>query len=170
MEKPKLKNSVILALVEHGLENTTDHSVDCGNAYKVYKFVHEIRKANEEILDERAGLVKAAGIDDPQKFDERRAELKAKPKLTEAERRELAEMDEKLDRFTKTFDELLDNETELDVKTIPFEQYHKLAAENKSTPATRMVDGKPMTLNFDIFTIFREDLENILWVAPIDND
>ena len=170
MDKPKLKNSVIVALVERGLENTTDHSVDCGHAYKVYKFVHEVLKANKEIMDERAGLVKAAGIDDPQKFDERRAELKAKPNLTEAEKKELAGMDEKIDRFSKTFEELLNNETELDVKTIPFEQYHKLANENKSTPATRMVDGKPMTLNFDIFTMFRADLENVLWLAPIDND
>lgn len=166
----KLKNSVIKALVENGLQNTTDHSVDCKHAYKVYKFRHEILNAAKDIDSKRQGLVESAGIEEPKKFDERRRLLSAKTNRTAEEQKELEEMEAKFKRFADLFAELMNDETELNVKAIPYEEYHKLANENRATPVTRMVDGEPKTISVDIFTAFRDELKDVLWAAPVEND
>ena len=166
----KLKNSVIKALVENGLQNTTDHSVDCKHAYKVYNFRHEILAAAKDIDSKRQGLVGSAGIEEPKKFDERRRLLAAKTNRTAEEQKELEEMEAKFNRFADLFAELMNDETELNVKTIPYEEYHKLANENRATPVSRMVDGEPKTISVDIFTAFRDELKDVLWAAPVEND
>lgn len=166
----KLKNSIIKALIENGLQNTTDHSVDCKHAYKVYNFIHEVVGANKVLEEKRQELVKTAGIDNAKEFDERRRLLSAKTNRTAEEQKELEEMEAKFKRFADLFAELMNDETELNVKTIPYEEYHKLANENRATPVVRMVDGEPKTISVDIFTAFRDELKDVLWAAPVEND
>lgn len=170
MEKKKLKNSLIRDLCDNGLINTTDHSVDVKHAYKVYNFRREVLKAGDVILEKRAELVKAAGIEDAEKYDERKAELKKKVNRTEDEQKELDEMEVMFTRFRELYDQLLADETELDIKAIPYEEYHKLANENKETPFFRVLpDGQRVKSSVDFFFAFRDDLENILWVAPVED-
>lgn len=167
----KIKNQIIKNLVENGLEQTTDHTLDYKHAYKVYNFRHEVLKASKTIDEKRQELVKAAGIEDAQKFDERRKELNAKKELTKAEQKELDEMNEKMVKFSDLYSELLKDESDLNVKTIPFEEYHKLANENKQT-AVQIPgrDGKPQTIFVDFFMAFRDILKDILWAAPEDDE
>ena len=155
----KLKNSTILALVQLGIQGTTEHDVPVKDAYKAYAFRHAVEKANKDLEDKRQGLVKSAGIEDGQKFDERMKELR-KPekenKLSDKEKKELAEMTEKFNKFQELYTELLNDESEIgDIKVMSYESYHALAKENRGK------EGKP-----DIFSILQSELEGKLWEAP----
>ena len=163
----KLKNQIIQNLISNGIANTTDHSVDPKHAYKVYTFRHEVLKAGKTIDDKRQELVKPAGIEDGQKFDERRKELEALASMNEAEQKEYDEMLAKLKRFSELYGELMNDETEINVKTIPYEEFHKLANENKQVPVQIPgQDGKPQTILVDFYMAFREDLKDVLWAVP----
>jgi predicted transcriptional regulator len=152
----KLRNNIIISLVNLGISATTEHDVPIKDAYKAYAFRHAIEKANKDLEDKRQGLVKSAGIEDGQKFDERMKELRKKGELTEEEKKELSEMTEKLNKFNELYKELLADETELEgVKVMAYESYHALAKENRGK------EGKP-----DIFSILQGELEGILWEAP----
>ena len=152
----KLKNNIIISLVNLGISTTTEHDVPVKDAYKAYAFRHAIEKANKDLDEKRQGLVKSAGIEDGQKFDERMKELRKKGELTEEEKGELAKMEGKLKKFNELYNELLNDETELEgVKVMAYESYHALAKENRGK------EGKP-----DIFSILQGELEGILWEAP----
>lgn len=152
----KLKNNIIISLVNLGISATTEHDVPVKDAYKAYAFRHAIEKANKDLDEKRQGLVKSAGIEDGQKFDERMKELRKLDKPTEEEKKELAEMTGKLNKFNELYNELLSDETELEgVKVMAYESYHALAKENRGK------DGKP-----DIFSLLAGELEGVLWEAP----
>lgn len=152
----KLKNNIIISLVNLGISATTEHDVPVKDAYKAYAFRHAIEKANKDLDDKRQGLVKSAGIEDGQKFDERMKELRKKGELTEVEKGELNEMEGKLKKFNDLYNELLVDETELEgVKVMAYESYHALAKENRGK------EGKP-----DIFSLLAGELEGVLWEAP----
>ena len=152
----KLKNNIIISLVNLGISATTEHDVPVKDAYKAYAFRHAVEKANKDLEDKRQGLVKSAGIEDGQKFDERMKELRKKDNLTEEEKGELAEMEGKLKKFNDLYNELLSDETELEgVKVMAYESYHALAKENRGK------EGKP-----DIFSLLAGELEGVLWEAP----
>lgn len=152
----KLKNNIIISLVNLGISATTEHDVPVKDAYKAYAFRHAIEKAHKDLEDKRQGLVKSAGIEDGQKFDERMKELRKKGELTEEEKGELAEMEGKLKKFNDLYNELLNDESEIgNIKAMAYESYHALAKENRGK------EGKP-----DIFSILQGELEGILWEAP----
>ena len=153
----KLKNNIIISLMNMGISATTEHDVPVKDAYKAYAFRHAIEKANKD--DKRKGLVKSAGIEDGQKFDERMKELRKLKKennLSEEEQKEFADMEEKLNKFNELYNELLNDESEIgNIKVMSYESYHALAKENRGK------DGKP-----DIFSILDGELEGVLWEAP----
>lgn len=166
----KLKNKIILALQQQGLQATTEHEVPVKDAYKAFKFRSEIEKKAKEIEDKRPGLVKSAGIEDGEKFDKRITELRAIKEPKEAEKKELDDMTAKLKKFNDLYNEMLEDETELEgVKAMSYESYHALAKENKQTPV--VLPGKePKTIFVDLFTAFQAELEGILWEAPKDEE
>ena len=164
----KFKNQLIQNLVSNGLEATTDHSLEYKDAYKIFKFKKGIADANKAIEEKRQELVKTAGIEDGQKFDERRKELEALPQMNEAEQKEYDEMLEKLKKFGELYNELLNDESEVEIKTISFEAYHKLANENKQVPVTIPGKDKPQTILVDFYMAFREPLKDKLWIEPED--
>lgn len=155
----KLKNNIIVSLMNMGISATTEHDVPVKDAYKAYAFRHAVEKAHKDLEDKRQGLVKSAGIEDGQKFDERMKELRKLKKennLSEEEQKEFAEMEEKLNKFNDLYTELLNDESEIgNIKVMSYESYHALAKENRGQ------EGKP-----DIFSIVAGELEGILWEAP----
>ena len=155
----KLKNNIIISLVNLGISATTEHDVPVKDAYKAYAFRHAIEKAHKDLEDKRQGLIKSAGIEDGQKFDERMKELRKLKKennLSEDEQKEFAEMEEKLNKFNELYNELLSDESEIgNIKVMSYESYHALAKENRGK------EGKP-----DIFSILQGELEGVLWEAP----
>ena len=172
----KLKNVVIKNLLGNGLENTTDHSLSATSAYRVFKFRHAIADAYKEIDEKRKKLVEE-NIGDGLAFDLRKTELETKGNRTEEEEKELAELQQKADKFAKLYNELLNDETEIKVTPISFEQYHLLANENKQTPIDIPLneiskDGtqKVKRVFIDFFTVWRDELKDILWEEPEDED
>ena len=152
----KLKNNIIISLVNLGISATTEHDVPVKDAYKAYAFRHAVEKAHKDLEDKRQGLIKSAGIEDGQKFDERMKELRKKGELTEEEKGELAGMTGQLKKFNDLYTELLNDESEIgNIKVMAYESYHALAKENRGK------EDKP-----DIFSILAGELEGVLWEAP----
>lgn len=163
----KVKNSLIQALVENGLEKTTDHSVDPKYAYQVYCFRREVLAAYKVLEEKRVELLKEAGIPYDPTFDARRNELLRSSVLTDEQRAELDGMNAKVQRFCEMFDQLLDDEVELNIRPIPYEEYHKLAAENKRVRVDYKLANNEIThYEIDFFLTFRDELKDILWIAP----
>lgn len=160
----KLKNYIIKNLVDNGLENTTDHDLSAAHAYKVFKFRDEVAKANKEVDEKRVKLVKDI-IGDGGEFEKKRDELSKLAERTEEQQKELDGLNAKLTKFNELYVELMNDESELNVKTIPFEEYHLLARENKKTPV--MTGGKEAYIDF--FTVFRSVLKGILWEEPVED-
>lgn len=157
----KLKNNIIKALVENGLDNTTDHDLSAAHAYKVFKFKDEIAKAYKEIEGKRQKLVKDILGED---FDAKRKEAKEGTP-------EYDELNEKLTKFIGLYNELMDDESEVNIKTIPFEEYHLLARENKQTAfQITGADGKPVQRFIDFFSVFRSVLKDVLWTEPKEEE
>ena len=160
----KLKNQLIKNLSESGLENTTDHELSAAHAYKVFRFRDEIAKAYKDIEEKRVKLVKDTLGED---YEEKRKNA------TEEEAKEL---DAKLAKFAELYNELMADETELNIKTIPFEEYHLLARENKATPVQiptgETENGRPKMRQgyLDFFTVFRSALKDVLWVEPKEEE
>lgn len=157
----KLKNNIIKSLVENGLDNTTDHDLSAAHAYKVFKFKDEIAKAYKEIEDKRQKLVKDILGED---FDAKRKEAKKGTK-------EYEELNEKFQKFIGLYNELMGDESELNIKTIPFEEYHLLARENKQTPfQVGGADGKFAERFIDFYSVFRSVLKDVLWTEPKEEE
>lgn len=68
---------------------------------------------------------------------------------------------EQAQRIAELRAEMLADESEINVTPMPYESFHALANENKETLA-------PNGQKIDIFRVFEEDLEGILWVAPTE--
>ena len=170
----KVKNFLIKNLSENGLENTTDHELSAAHAYKVFKFRDEIAEAFKKQEDKRQKLIKDC-LGDGQEFNKRLKELKELKKPTKEQKKELEELDAKFDKYATLYSELLNDESELDIKTIPFEEYHLLSRENRRTETRVFVgedeNGQPKyeTRFIDFFAVFRSALKDILWEEPKDD-
>ena len=159
-----MKKSDIVALVQGGVLNVTQHSVSVNHAYKVFKFKSTLRKLFEALVEQEQDLAKECLIMDGASFDARRSELAAKEKPTKEEQKELEEMNDQYKRFAGLREELYKEEVLLaGVKTIPYEEWHKLQEENKEV---QTAFGKQDVLSGQV-----EDLlENVLWRAPEESE
>lgn len=108
----KLKNNEIIALVNAGLLNTTEHDVPAADAYKSYKFRKAVEKAFNAIAEKDRDLPKTAGVEDGKE-------------PTEEQTKKIIEL-----RIA-----LYNDETELEGNIVPmsWEGFHALANENKRT-------------------------------------
>lgn len=146
----KLKNNEIIALVNAGLLNTTEHDVPAADAYKSYKFRKAVEKAFNAIAEKDRELPKTAGVEDGKE-------------PTEEQTKKIVEL-----RVA-----LYNDETELEGNIVPmsWEGFHALANENKRTaiqvPAGLREDGstKFITQFVDTFRACEGILEGILFKA-----
>lgn len=72
----KIKNSLIIALCNTGLLNTTEHDVPAKDAYKASKFRREVGKAIQDIAKREEELKAEAG-EDKERLDALRREMLA---------------------------------------------------------------------------------------------
>lgn len=116
-------NGAILAL-----ENK---SLTIAHAYKAIKLRNVLKKAWEKFLADEQGLLVEVGITDAQAFDARQKELGEKDKRNKEEVAELKDMNEKVARYAGLREALLADEVDLsEVKTMPYEEWFKLKADN----------------------------------------
>lgn len=142
----KVGIATIVALVQNGALNTTEHDVPVADAYKASKFRRELKKAFDEVVEREKALAETAGLD-LNEMDKASDEAKAK--------------------FQDLRAEMFKDEMELNVKPMPYESFHALAKENRQTPVQLPgADGKSVTINVDPFRNCEDLLEGLLWSAP----
>ena len=144
-----MKNINIINLLNNNILAITANDLDAAQAYKVLKFKRAVKKADDDITEAEKALIKEVGIEDPEAFDKERAELRKSGDNPER----LAELDKQGSRFFELRGNLYNEDVKLDVKAIPYEQFHILQKENEN------IKGRPLNS-------FEELLENVLWVAP----
>ena len=146
-----MKNADIVTLVNGGIQNITALTLPSSQAYKVYKFKRAIEAAYNSIVDSQKGILKQAGIEDLQEFQKRYKELSDIKERTSEEQAELDSLVKKDENAGKLVQELYRDTTNLDVKAMPYEDWHNLQAENK---------------DIKILTHLEHTLEGVLWLAP----
>ena len=147
----KLKNNEIIAMVNAGMLNTTEHDVPAADAYKSYKFRKAVEKAFNAIAEKDRDLPKTAGVEDGKE-------------PTEEQTKKIIEL-----RIA-----LYNDETELEGNVVPmsWEGFHALANENKRTAiqiptGEKNEDGSPKfaTQFVDTFRACEDILDGILFKA-----
>lgn len=154
-----MKKSDILTLVNAGALNATQHTLSSAHSYKVFKFKSNLRKELKALQEAETELQKECGIENGDAFDAKLAELRAKEKPSAEEQKELDGMNEKLLKYIELQAELYNEDVDLDVKTMPYNEWHKLQEENK---AVEIREKK-----YDVFSGYVEELLlGVLWAAP----
>lgn len=150
-----MKNSIILDLVGTGFLLTTTNTMSPASAYKILKARKEISKASEAIEERRKDLLKECNLD----TDEAQEQLK-KLDANELSAEEKVDVQDRVERFRKMYNECLDEDVKLDVKAVPYEQWHAFLKENaKITPqGNTEVPFRLGNLEWE--------LENVLWETP----
>ena len=146
-----MKNADIVTLVNGGIQNITALTLPSSQAYKVYKFKRAIEAAYNSIVDSQKGILKQSGIEDLQEFQKRYKELSDIKERTSEEQAELDSLVKKDENAGKLVQELYGDTTSLDVKALPYEDWHNLQAENKDVK---------------LLTYLEPMLEGVLWTAP----
>ena len=146
-----MKNADIVSLVNGGIQNITALTLPSSQAYKVYKFKRAIEAAYNAIVDAQKDILKQAGIENLQEFQKRYKELSDIKERTSEEQAELDSLVKKDEDAGKLVQELYRDTTNLDVKAMPYEDWHNLQAENK---------------DIKILTHLEHTLEGVLWLAP----
>lgn len=129
-----MKNSIIVALAEGPFMQASANTLGVEHAYKVIKMKSTIRKAAQTIIEQREAIVKEY--------------------LTDEERQKLGTPDgeqlrEKVEKASQCVANLLNEETDINCKPLPFAEWHKFCAEN--------------SLKLGALEL---ELEGTLWEAP----
>lgn len=158
-----MKKAELIAIVNSGVLNITNHTLEPAQAYKVVKFRSEVKDKFSKLHEAEQALIKDAGIEDGQAFDKELAELRAVEKPGKEQKARLEEMEGKLKRFGELRAELLKEEVALDCKKMPYDAWHQLQKEN----AEKEINGRKV----DLLPNWVEDLLcDVLWEAPADEE
>lgn len=142
----RIRNYLAVSLGNNGLFESTSHDLPAKAALSVYKFKKAVRKAYEEFGASEKELLKNSGIEKDKEPTE-----------------------EQVKRFNELRFELFNDEVDLgDIAKISFDEYHILAKENKQVKVRREFtdengDTKTVENIVDVFTLFQEALEGVLW-------
>lgn len=131
MSRIAMKNRDIVSLVNMGVLNVDYSVVDGKDAYKVYRTLRDIRKAAQDIEEQRGELIRRHVSDEEvRKAQAYEAAVKDK-KEPERTGEEYAAVVAKLNEAGKEIESLMNDTTEIDVRTIPFGEYFKVKKANK---------------------------------------
>ena len=135
-----MKNFILNAIINTNLLQVDTNLIDdAKDAYKVMKWKKMIPEAFKTMREQWDSLLKECFTEE---------ELKI---VNDKEVENTPEIDAKLEKFEKLFNELMSDDTSIDIKPISFETWHKL------------LKASDIKLG-----IIEPELENILFVAPED--
>ena len=135
-----MKNFILNAIMNTNLLQVDTNLIDdAQDAYKVMKWKKMIPEAFKIMREQWDSLLKECFTEE---------ELKI---VNNKEEENTPEIDAKLEKFEKLFNELMSDDTSIDIKPISFETWHK---------RRKASDIK--------LGIIEPELENILFVAPED--
>lgn len=130
MSKTSMKNRDIMALVGAGLLGIDYSDADGGQAYKVYRFLRDVRNAARDIEEQRGELVRRHVSEEElrgaQAYEAARRD-KREPEMSEEEYRAVIA---KLSEAGGEVEALMDDSTEMDVRPIPSDDYFRLKKAN----------------------------------------
>ena len=163
-----MKNLDIWKLHVLGLQAATSHDVSPAHAYKLTRLKKEVREAVKKIVDAEQEILKdeGVGIEDPSATEAKLRDMRRRmAELTSEQKKEYDDLKARYDRYRGMHDALMEDDTPLQgVRTMPYEAWHQLQAENRSK--TVMMNGRPVN-GVDIFSGELEYiLEDVLWTAP----
>lgn len=126
-----ISNGELVALVNRGLLNVDYTEVDGGQAYKVYKFLRDVRKAVMDIEEQRGELVRRHVSEEElrkaQAYEASKKENKA-PEMSEEEYKTILA---KLSEAGKEVEALMNDTTDIDARPVPFAEFFKMKKANK---------------------------------------
>lgn len=166
-----MKNIDIIRLQQMGLQQASAHDVSPAHAYKLIKLKREVQKAFDELVEREKAMLKDCGIEDYAKDLARLRELRKRlASLPEEEKKEFDDIDARIKQYDEMHEEFLKDDTPLPgVKTMPYEEWHRLQAENRAKNLVLQAGGRNISRTVDIFTGELEFiLEDVLWRAPED--
>lgn len=135
-----MKNFILNAIMNTNLLQVDTNLIDdAKDAYKVMKWKKMIPEAFKTMREQWDSLLKECFTEE---------ELKI---VNDKKEENTPEIDAKLEKFEKLFNELMSDDTSIDIKPISFETWHKL------------LKASDIKLG-----IIEPELENILFVAPED--
>lgn len=163
-----MRNLDIWKLHVLGLQAATSHDVTPAHAYKLTRLKKEVRDAVKKIVDAEQEILKdeAVNLEDLAATETKLKDMRKRmSELTSEQKKEYDDLKERLDRYRGMHDALMEDDTPLQgVRTMPYEAWHQLQAENRSK--TVMMNGRPVN-GVDIFSGELEYiLEDVLWTAP----
>lgn len=130
MSRTGIRNGEIVSLVNMGILNVDYSSVDGAQAYKVYRFLRDLRKAAQDIEEQRGELVRRHVSEEElkkaQAYEAARRD-KREPEMSEEEYRAVIA---KLSEAGGEVEALMDDSTEMDVRPIPSDDYFRLKKAN----------------------------------------
>lgn len=131
MSRVSMKNADIIGLVNRGLLNIDYTEVDGGQAYKVYRFLRDVRKAAQDIEAQRGELVRRhVSEEELRKAQSYEAALKEKkePEMSEEDYKAAIA---KLSEAGKEVEALMNDTTDIDARPVPFSEFFKMKKANK---------------------------------------
>jgi len=131
-------------------------TLDIAHAYKVVQFKSRLKNAFMEIVERVKIIDSEVGIDDHNRHQARFNELLAKQDKTEDEKKELKEASEKNIKFNQLYNQLLEDKTTIEPKTMPYAEWRKFQEENHD-----LKNGQ-----YELLVQLEPALEDILWKAP----
>ena len=156
-----MKKQDIITLVNCGILSMTAHDLKPAQAYKAFKLKKEVEKAFKAIQDEQKGIREEAGITEEmsEKISKIIDKVNMKSSVIEDEKQELLAYNELNRKVSSLYKEANKEDFEIDIKTIPFDDWRVLQEENRSK---RIGENE-----FDILGGEAEIiLENIFWEEP----
>ncbi len=126
-----IKNGELVALVNRGLLNIDYTEVDGGQAYKVYRFLRDVRKAAQDIEEQRGELVRRHVSEEELRKAQAYEAAKKENKEPEMPDEEYKAVISKLSEAGREVESLMNDTTEIDVRPVPFCEFFKMKKANK---------------------------------------
>lgn len=126
-----MKNGELVALVNRGLLNIDYTEVDGGQAYKVYRFLRDVRKAAQDIEEQRGELVRRHVSEEELRKAQAYEAAKKENKEPEMPDEEYKAVISKLSEAGREVESLMNDTTDIDVRPVPFCEFFKMKKANK---------------------------------------
>lgn len=156
----------IVTLANVGLAKATSHTLSPASAYILTRFKSEVDRLAKEYSQRYTALPKEVGIEDAEAFDARHKELSEKKKRTKEEEAEWNENLDKLVKLQGMRNALANDEAQVNVKPMPWEEWFKLKEENKALTVNIFDDKGKEVDKRELFEFVELVSEGILWKAP----
>lgn len=131
MSRVSMKNADIVGLVNMGLLNVDYSEVDGGQAYKVYRFLRDVRKAAQDIEEQRGELVRRHVSEEELRKAQAYEAAKKENKEPEMPDEEYKAVISKLSEAGREVESLMNDTTDIDVRPVPFCEFFKMKKANK---------------------------------------